>query len=381
VLPLRQRLKDADGRERKRTLDQALRFAQAKRASPAARLAALKVLGFLGDARAAPALLAVARGSEAEAVREEAVIALRLCGKASARATEALVALAEKAPLRVARAAVYSLVGGTPTTPLVRRIGRLALHPESARALVAIELLGALPGGEPAQALARALAETDERVRAEAAAGALAKRPEAGAALARALLAADDRDRAELLARLLRPHLVEPLDRKLARQIIETAVERFAAGAPTAEALLPVARAVDADATAQALRDLATRLRKGGKLEPALRALRMLGRSRDAAPDDGYALAALELVNGLKDEAFTIIGQLLEQGYDVATALRKDRSLEERHRYEVGFHFVERDHPLGEEVLSAVAARGRTKVAQMARAKLKSAGLSSGGSA
>jgi hypothetical protein len=152
-------------------------------------------------------------------------------------------------------------------------------------------------------------------------------------------------------------------------------VARFSSAAPSAEPLRQVARAVDPAATAKALRALAARLRKAGKLEPALRALRILGRSRDAAPDDGYALASLELVNGLKDEAFLIFRQLLEQGYDVGAAVRKDRALDERHRYEVGFHFVERDHPLGEEVLTAVAAGGKSKVARMARAKLKSAGL------
>jgi hypothetical protein len=104
--------------------------------------------------------------------------------------------------------------------------------------------------------------------------------------------------------------------------------------------------------------------------------LRVLGRSREAAPDDGYALAALELTHGLKDEAFTVLAQLADQGYDVGAALRKDRSLEDRHRYDIGFHFIERGHPLGEEALTAVAeSAGRGKLGQMARAKLKSAGL------
>jgi hypothetical protein len=377
VLPLRQRLKDADARERKRTLEQALKLLGEKKSSAATRLAACKVLGYLGEPAAAARLLTVAQSKDDENVREEAVIALRLVsGKAlSAKTVEALVTIAEKAPLRVARAALYSLASGAVPAKLGRRLGKLAGHGEAARALIAVELLGAIPGAESANALAQTLIETDERARAEAAANALAKRPEAGTALAGALVATRDRDRAEMVAHLLRPHLAK-VERKSARKIVKSAVARLEGEDPSAESILQVARTVDAESTAKALRDLAGQLKKARKPERALRVLRVLGRSREAAPDDGYALAALELTHGLKDEAFTVIGQLADQGFDVGTALRKDRSLEDRHRYEIGFHFIERDHPLGEETLTLVAeSAGRSKLGQMARAKLKSAGL------
>ena len=379
VAPLRLRLKEADARERKRTLEQALKFLEgnvkSKSSTPAARLAACKILGYLADASAAPRLLVVAQSKDDEQVREEAVIALRLAaGKGlSPKVIEALVTLAEKAPPRVARAALYSLAGGVPAK-LGKRLGKLAGHPEAARAMIAVELLGGMSGADTADALARTLIETDERARAEAAAGALAKRPEAGAALARALVATKDRDRAEMVAHLLRPHLPS-VERAHKKQLIASAVARLEAEDPTAEALLQIARALDAEATARALRELAGNLRKK-KPERALKVLRVLGRSREAAPDDGYALAALELTHGLKDEAFTVIGQLADQGYDVGKALRRDRSLEDKHRYEIGFHFIERDHPLGEEALALVVEKaGRSKLGQMARAKLKSAGV------
>jgi HEAT repeat protein len=376
VLPLRPRLKGADPRERKRMLEQATRLLDDKRSSPATRLAACKVLGYLGDPAAAPRLLQVAESKDDENVLEEAVIALRLvAGKAlPPKILDGLVGLAEKAPLRVARTALYSLSGGVPAR-LGRRLGKLAGHPEAARALIAIELLAGIPGADAASALAVTLIATDERARAEAAANALAKRPEAGAALAGALVETKDRDRAEMVAHLLRPH-ASKMERKSARKIVEAAVARMEHEDPSAEVLLQIARNADAEATAKGLRDLAAELKKARKPDRALKVLRVLGRSREAAPDDGYALAALELTHGLKDEAFTVIGQLADQGFDVATALRKDRSLEDRHRYEIGFHFIERDHPLGEEALTLVAeTAGRSKLGQMARAKLKSAGL------
>jgi HEAT repeat protein len=376
VLPLRHRLKDANTRERKRTLEQASKLLDDKKSSPATRLGACKVLGYLGDPAAAPRLLAVAQSNDDENVREEAVIALRLVGGKALppKIVEGLVALAEKAPLKVARTALYSLSGGVPAT-LGKRVGKLAGHAEAARALLAIELLAGVSGTDAADALARTLIETDERARAEAAANALAKRPEAGAALAGALAATKDRDRAEMVAHLLRPHLAE-VDKRSARKIVDSAVARLEGDDPSAEVLLQIARTADAEATAKSLRTLATELKKARKPDRALKVLRVLGRSREAAPDDGYALATLELTHGLKDEAFTVIGQLADQGYDVGTALRKDRSLEDRHRYEIGFHFIERDHPLGEEALTLVAeTAGRSKLGQMARAKLKSAGL------
>ena len=57
--------------------------------------------------------------------------------------------------------------------------------------------------------------------------------------------------------------------------------------------------------------------------------------------------------------------------------MRKDRSLDHQHRYLVGFHFAEKGHAVGEELLSAVAeaAGRRTKLGQMALAKLKSSGF------
>jgi HEAT repeat protein len=381
VLPLRQRLKDADARERKRTLEQALKFLDGKpktKPSVAARTAALKVIGYLGDPAAAPALVKLALAKDDEAVREEAVIALRLSGDGKAPAgktVETLLALAEKAPLRVARAALYSLASGALPPKLGPRLGKLAGHAEAGRALIALELLGAMAGTEAAQALATTLIETTERARAEAAANALAKRPEAGTALARALVATKDRDRAEMVAHLLRPHLAK-VERAVARQIIASAVERVEEEDPAAEAVLSIARTLDAEAAAKGLRELAASLRKAKKSAQALRVLRVLGRSREAAPDDGYALAALELTHGLKDEAFNVMGQLADQGFDVGKALRKDRSLDDKHRYEIGFHFIERGHPLGEEALTLVAeAAGRSKLGQMARAKLKSGGL------
>jgi len=391
TLVARQRIKDADAKEKRAYLADVKRFLGLKKtkASPAATVAALRVLGFLEDGGTVPLLLEHATGSKrAPEVREEALIALRFLGRAGGKPAEVakaakaaspvatkIMGIAETAPLPTARAALYTLACLPLPAALAARLGKLAAHPEAERARLATERLAQMPGPEASRALGHLLQATHERALAEAAATALSARPDAGAVLARAVLDAPDAERAGLLARLLRPHL-RALDGKTTRALRIEAIERLAAGAPTPtwEPLLQVAREADPEGTALALREAGAKLRKG-KPERALAALRALGRGANATPDDGYAWATLELGAGRRDEAFTIFGQLTERGFDLAAALRRDRGLDAETRYQIGFHFAERRHPVGEEILSAVAeAGGRTKVGQMARAKLRSAG-------
>jgi hypothetical protein len=390
-LAVRQRIKEASPRERRAYLAEVKRFLALKKtqASLPALLAGIRILGFLENDAAAPLLLGYATSArQPPELREEAVVALRfLCRagraaspRAQAATTEKLLAVAESAPVAVARAALYTLAGLVVPPAQARRLGKLAAHQEGERALLAIERLAQLPGAEAAEALGRVLLETGERARAEAAASALAARPEAGATLARALLAAgDDADRANMLAKLLRPHL-RALDARLARALRDAAVARLAEGRPGWQPLLAAAREADAPAAAAALRAAADKLRKARKHERALEALRALGRTADAAPEDGYALGALELVHGSRDEALVVFGQLLDRGFDLGAALARDRTLDLERRYQIGFHLAERHHPAADEILAAVAeAGGRSnsgnnkKIAQMARAKLRSA--------
>lgn len=388
TLAARQRIKDADPRERRNYLTEAKHFLSLAKtkASPAATVAGLRVLGFLEDDAVVPLLLEHATGAKRPPeVREEALIALRFLGrgqltaakkidaKTAAAATKVL-AVAETAPLPTARAAMFTLACIPLPGALAPRLGKLAAHAEAERARLATERLAQLPGSEASRALGRLLLETRERGLAEAAATALAARPDAGEVLARALIEADDADRAGMLARLLRPHL-RKLDGKTARAVREAALARLTAdkGAPW-EQLYATAREADAPAAAEGLRAAAAKLRKT-KAPRALAALRVLGRSADATPDDGYELATLELATGRRDEALTIFGQLAERGFDLAAALRRDRGLDAETRYQIGFHFAERRHPVGEEILTLVVeTAGRTKVAQMARAKLRSSG-------
>lgn len=396
TLAVRQQLKAATPRERKSALGQVTKFLAAKAtlASPVATAGAVRILGFLEDPGSVARLLSFAIGKKlADSVREEALIAIRFAlrpapekpGRKSsatvkvpagvARLADKLLAVAETASVGVARTALYTLAGVPLPPTFAKRLARLAAHADAERALLAIERLAQLPGAPVSDALGEILLETTERARAEAAGTALSARPDAGGALARALAAASDDNRAWMLAKMLRPHL-RALDKKAVRALLEAAVTRLRNGAAAWEPLLQSAREADARAAASALRGEANKLRRAKKTDRALTVLRALGHSTEATPEDGYALAALELTAGRRDDAFGIFAQLLDGGFDVAAALRKDRALSLEQRYQVGFHFAEQRHPLGEEVLSAVAeAGGRNKLGKMARAKLKSSGF------
>ncbi len=387
ALAARQRVKDATPREKAGYLAQVTKLVRAKGrpskkgGNAALVVGGLKILGYLEDPAALPTLLAFARDKRQPLpVREEAIVALRFTarGKAGARVATALMELAERAPADLARPALYTMASLEIPNALVGRLKKLAIGAEAERAMLAIERLAQIATPPAADALAGVLTATQDRMRAEAAANALGARPEGPAALARAMLAVRDGERAALLARLLRPRirtLVESgaAGKKLAKALLANAVVRIGDG-QAADALLPLAREIDRDAAGSGLRALAAKLQKRKDLDGALEVLRLVGRAADATPDDGYALAAAELRAGRRDEALAIVQQLVERGFDVAGALRKDRQVSPEQRYQVGFVLVERRHPAGEEILTDLAGAGRNKIATMAKAKLKSAG-------
>ena len=155
---------------------------------------------------------------------------------------------------------------------------------------------------------------------------------------------------------------------------MSAALARVGRGAPQADALVPLARELDRAATTAGLRAEAAKLHKRRDAHGTLAILRLIGQSADATADDGYALAAAELLAGRRDEALVIFGQLLDRGFDLGAAVRRDRQLEPEQRYQIGFSLIERRNAAGEEILSDLAGAGRGKIAAMAKAKLKSAG-------
>jgi HEAT repeat protein len=421
AIGVRQRVKDADARQRRSYLSEAEKFLEkqtkAGAAQPVGAIAAgVKILGYLEDEKAIPTLIAFtsAKGN-APAVRQEALIALRFLlgadskklGGEAKKVIGALVDAAEDPDRALSQTALHTLAGVTIPDEALKRLEKIVLHPDLERARFVMEMLGRQEGPESAKALVKVLATTKDKRRAEIAASCLVAtaegvppppgstrhlgdghgaaspglvpvREQAVAPLARALLETDDADRAWLLRNVLKPS-AKRVSAATRKEMLELGIKRLAAGDRNWEALVAIARDADPVAAAEAMREVAHKLRKSNP-DKALTVLRVLCRSEGSTDEDRYALASAELARGAKDtraaaragdESLRLLGSLLDRGVDVGAKLRKDKSLELDHLYYVGFHFSEEGHPLGEELLRIVADEGgRAKIGKMARSKL-----------
>jgi HEAT repeat protein len=389
ALAFRQRVKNADARQKKTYLAETERFLEKKQKEPLAPnavAAALKILGFLEDQKAVPTLLAYASDAKAPAaVRQEAVIALRFAlgpqgekGKASSRVIDALLAASESQDRTLAQTALHTLGGMALPETATRRLEKLVGHPDPARVAFVLALLGQQGTTEATKALVSVVLAADPR-KADLAARELEGKEIAAGPLARALADTKDVERARLLRNVLKP-LAKKIAPALRKELLEAAMAKLGASSHGWESLLDVAREADPDAVASALRALAGKLRKQGAADEALRVLSVLGRSDRATDDDRYGMASLLLAKSPKDtrpasrsgdDALAMLGSLLARRYDVAGALKKDKALDLEHLYYVGFHFAEDGHPLGEDLLTRVAdLGGRGKVGKMAKSKL-----------
>jgi HEAT repeat protein len=388
ALAVRQHVKGADGRQKKSYATATLKLLEQlnkkKDAAPSAVAAALKLLGFLEDERAVPVLVEHAADESAEPqVRMEAILALRFALKdASAKVVEALVKAAFDKDRTLSQAALHTVGSLSLSGDAVKKLAPLVTHPDPDRACFAIEHVSRQKGPEATNVLVRALSSRDKRV-VETAAKALGPREDATAALAKTLLETDSPDRAWAIRNVLRPN-AKKLPPALRKQLTALALERVKERDRGFEAHLDVAREADPQGVAEGLRDLAAKAKKSKNAEKAQAVLNLLCKSDKATDDDRFALAVLDLHKSQRDttpgarasdEALVRLGKLLEGGFDVAQALKKDRTIELDELYYVGFHFTERRQPIGQELLTIVADRGgRTKIAKMAKNKLKLAG-------
>lgn len=398
ALAMRQRIREADARERKSYLGATEKFLAglgaprrkgkaAPAAAPdegtiAAKAAALKILGYLEDPRATPTLLAhAANAQQAPAVRQEALIALRFVlgrGKPPSKLFDVLVGAAEAADRTLAQTALHTLGALELPPSAAGRLERLLAHPDVERARFAAEYLGRQGSADATKALVHAVCALERR-RAELAASALEGKEEAVAPLAKALLATRDADRSWLIRNVLRS-CTKKVAPSVRQELLDAALARLGDGARGWEAALDVVRDADPDGVAEALRALGRKLDKNGRGTKARTVIELLCRSDRASDDDRYQLCSLELREGAldtsssaraSDPALGRLATLLGRGFDLAAALRKDKALGPEHLYYVGFHFTEAGQPLGEELLEQVASTvGRGKLGRMAKNKL-----------
>jgi hypothetical protein len=348
--------------------------------------AAVKVLGFLEDDRTTPLLLAYARDpKKAAVVRQEALIALRfaLGKKEQSRVIDALVKAAEEEDRTLAQAAIMTLATLELSPKVAERFVQLARHRDVGRASIAIQKLGSEKSDTATEALMEVLVSGDGQ-RGDMASEALRRKMEGEPKrvvpfLAKALSTADDPEVARRIRNLLHPHteLLSPKETGALLRGAEKAIENGRGGWREA---IDVAMKKDPKATQKAIRSIAEAQRKKKKRHGEREMLLTLVRADQATNEDRYRLASLELQDSKLDTrpaarqgdpAIRTLERLSRTDYDVVGALRKDRSLSPEQLYYVGFHFIETQSSLGEDILGEVVAKaGRTKIGKAAKNKL-----------
>ncbi len=387
VLELRPEIKGATGKKKTSYFDQTSKcldkLAKAKDPPPATMAAAVKLLGYLEENKSIPQLLSLAKGRRLPSMaRQEALIALRFAldhKEHASKVMDALIAAAESDDRTLSQTGLITLGNLRLPPRLLTRFVKLASHPDIERARFAIAKLSEQTDKEATKVLVELLG-TEDRTRAELAASALRGKTEAVAPLVTALTKVADPDRAWLIRKIL----IAAADQMTAahrKKLLDTAEQRLTKNQPGWEALIDVARHSDAAQTAKAMRALVAKLKKARKPPLAKAALQNLCAHDEATNDDRYALISLELAATKPNTApgarlITQLDALLHSGYDVSAALRKDRGIGLDELYTLGFHLVELEHPLGEELLTEVVAKaGRKKMGKMAQNKLKLAGF------
>jgi HEAT repeat protein len=385
ALQVRHHIKDASRAERKSHRSQVEKFLKKKELATLthAKAAAVKILGYLEDDTAIPTLIAYADADgEPWQVRHEALIALRFALQAGKRVDDVmnvLINVAGAQDRQLSRTAIDTLRMLEIPEKHIAKFAKLADHEDLARAQAAIAKLGEQGGAKASKALVTVVTSGGQRS-AEAAAEALDGNEEAVVDLAKALVAATNSFRGGLMAKVLKPMTskIKPATKK---QIIDAAIKKLGDGDDSWEPTLSIARDLDAKKTAEGLRALAAKLRKSKKKDKEIAVLTLLCKHEGAEDDDRFRLATAELLQSRKDTqpharardpALKRLGELLDNGFDVLAAMRKDRNIGNDELFYVGFHFVEDDHPVGEDMLGEVVKKSpRTKLGKAAKNKLK----------
>ena len=349
----------------------------------------IKILGFLELGETQELLLGYLSARQPPAVRLEATTALRFAlAKAPAKkALRRLMELLLDPDALVGRAARDSLTVLKIGVEFSEELAELCASPVGEVALFAIHRLGELATSEKASSAKLAaktllpVARGNDRVRAEAAAKVLAQLPGGAALLVEALADADDETGAQVLVDVLSP-LAPALGKKELKRLLEAGGKNLARHLAVARRQLEPVRAADPEAWAALLRDTARALQKK---DPArAEALgQLLGRSMVATPEDRFALAVNQLVHSSldphprarqRDPSLAELEKLNAEGFKVSDAVRKDKKLTDEARYYLGVHFAEKPtfelKSLGADILEGLA-EGRTRLAKMARNKMK----------
>jgi hypothetical protein len=365
----------------------------------------LRLIGYQARTSSLPLLIGHVSEDQPRQIRIAAIAAMRRVvaaseAKGTDKAIEILIALAGSSDLPVAQAAIDTLAGARVPDRLAKPFAALARSKNPAAQKLAMERLPAGGGAGAVKALVDALGGADPTAR-DAAARGLARAPEATLPLARALVGSQSPEIARRYATALRQHKAHVSSAALG-EVIEHAqklIDLRARGKITPDGGLILRVLLDTLADlaparhVELLFGLARRLRRGGKPAEAFGALKPLYRSHadlDGAIDDDqrFTLAVLGLealgqgilrATGADAPVLEQFVRLYQRRYPVARKLAREKDVEDRDIYALGFRLLESkegaNQELGGELLQGIVdERPRSKLAKNARNKLKLAG-------
>jgi HEAT repeat protein len=392
ALSVRQEAKTMSEAEKKVMRTQVEKFLAKKKTAedePATR-GALKVLGYLELADSADTLLGYLGAKQPPAVRMEAAMALRfaLSKGPSKKALRRLMELLEDEDVQVARASRDTLTVMKIGTEFAEELAELSKGRDVEVAKWAIAHLGGLALSEPGKSAKLAvktlvpMAQSNDKLRAEAAAKALLALPGGVDELVDALLSVEEEVGAQVLADALAPHATK-LGKKAVQSLLAAGTKTLGDSLAVARRQLEPVRIADKDAWAELIREKAKAFRKKDPTK-AEALLELLGRSGAATNEDRFGVVVQSLLHHSLDphprarqgdSALAELERLHGLGFPVAEALKKDKQLTDEARYYVGVHFAEKStfelKNVGAELLEALAEKGKGKIAKAAKNKMK----------
>lgn len=388
ALSARAEAKASSPAERKVMRTQVEKFLDKKRTADdeLALRGAIKVLGFLELEDTVDTLLGYLAPKWPQAVRIEAVTALRFAqtSGASKKAVRKLIDLLNDTDGLVLRAARETLTVLKFGPEFSDELAELVGSPDNEVGLWAIERLGALAPDSKlaAKTLLPVAASSNNRAKAEAAAKVLGSLKNGEALLVEALVSATDEVGAHVLAEVLNP-LSSKLSKKDLTRLRAAGEKELGQSLAIAKRQLEPVRNADPEGWADVLR---AKAKSVAKKDPARAEAisELLGMSSVATSDDRFGAVLQRLQHHSmdlhprarqRDGVLIVLERLHAEGFKVAEAINKNKTLTDDARYYLGVHFAEKPQfelkGIGAEVLEQLATKGKGKLAKAAKNKMK----------
>ena len=373
-------------RERAELFEHCDRLAAGAKDSRPILVAAARLFGALGEARARKRLFAQLDHPD-PSVRTHALGALLQClrgQKLAPAEIESLLPLLDGDDENgILRPAVRLLEDQSLDRSYLTRLNRLAESPQPLVKRFAIQKLSAFESGNVVKTLIGYLTD-DSYARRDQAASSLKTMPGARNALMKELLESEDERAAWTLSEILLAH-----DRSWKRDVLTSLATKLERALEKREDRLHTAyfhflNTIDPDAAAAKVRERAEQLRKSKKFPLAARWLGLLRQTPAFDDEAKYALAIAELkshrltiTSGVRrnDPLLEPLRALAPTRFPLGERLRKERVLTPEDFYYISFHFAEgteEERELARELLELLVAKhGRTKLGKAAKNKLE----------